>query len=237
MNHNQYFLTRFAPHPDRHRLWPILVKYLERNQYIPPDGVVLDLGAGYCDFINHVCAREKHALDIAATFRQYAASAVDARVGSCTDLGAYEANYFDAVFASNLFEHLERSDFWETLRQIATVLRPGGRLVVIQPNFRRCVKEYFDDYTHAQIFTDKSLPDALGGAGFEVLRVVRGFLPFSLKSRLPKAGWLLRLYLASPYKPRAGQMLVVAQKPHAALNAGSFPATAHECTKVTPSAS
>jgi hypothetical protein len=33
-----------------------------------------------------------------------------------------------------------------------------------------------------------------------------------MKSNLPKAGWLVRMYLQSPIKPFAEQMLVVATK-------------------------
>jgi hypothetical protein len=37
------------------------------------------------------------------------------------------------------------------------------------------------------------------------------FLPFSMKSRLPKVGWLVSLYLALPWRPLAGQFLLVAE--------------------------
>jgi hypothetical protein len=34
-----------------------------------------------------------------------------------------------------------------------------------------------------------------------------------MKSRLPTAEWLVRLYLALPVRPLAGQFLLVAEKP------------------------
>ena len=37
-------------------------------------------------------------------------------------------------------------------------------------------------------------------------------MPFSMKSRLPVAEWLVRLYLALPFRPLAGQFLVIAEK-------------------------
>ena len=51
------------------------------------------------------------------------------------------------------------------------MLRPGGRLLVIQPNFRYAFREYFDDYTHRSMFTDVSLPNLLRAQGFEIERV------------------------------------------------------------------
>jgi hypothetical protein len=37
-------------------------------------------------------------------------------------------------------------------------------------------------------------------------------MPFTMKSRLPTAEWLVRLYLASPVRPLAGQFMVVAER-------------------------
>jgi hypothetical protein len=46
-----------------------------------------------------------------------------------------------------------------------------------------------------------------------MLRVEPRFLPYSMReTRLPLRPWLVRAYLRSPIRPRAGQMLVVAQK-------------------------
>jgi hypothetical protein len=61
--HEEYFRTRFVYDPRRDGIWREVVNYIQKL-YIPEDSRVLDLGAGYCDFINHVVARERHAVDI-----------------------------------------------------------------------------------------------------------------------------------------------------------------------------
>ena len=84
----------------------------------------------------------------------------------------------------------------------------------MQPNFRYAYRHYFDDYTHRSMFTHVSLaePAALARVCAS-LRVEPRFLPYSMReSRLPVTPWLVRAYLRSPIKPRAGQMLLVAQK-------------------------
>ena len=48
-------LTR-AERAAKARLWRTLCEAFFRR-YVPADGTVLDVGAGYCDFINHVRAR------------------------------------------------------------------------------------------------------------------------------------------------------------------------------------
>ena len=85
-------------------------------------------------------------------------------------------------------------------------------MIIISPNFKYCFRVYFDDFTHKSILTDRSLKDLLHASGFELLEMIPKFLPFSTESKLPKSGVLLRLYLMSPWKPFAGQMLVVARK-------------------------
>ena len=133
-------------------------------------------------------------------------------MGSCTRLDFLDASAVDVVFASNLLEHLELSDVLATVREVRRVLKPGGTLLLLQPNFRFAYREYFDDYTHRTVFTDRSLPDLLSACDFGIMRVESRFLPFSLRSGLPAYPWLVNAYLRSPWRPWAGQMLVIAQK-------------------------
>src|SRR5262249_39187867 len=94
-------------------------------------------------------------------------------------------------------------------------LRPTGRLMLLQPNFRLAPRRYFDDYTHRTIFTHQSLRDYLTSRSFEVERVEPRFLPLTMKSRLSFGHRSLPRYLALPWRPIAGQMLVCASPPSA----------------------
>lgn len=204
---SRYYQSRFGFEPERDSVWRIICEYLQ--PFIPPDGRVLDFGAGYCSFINHVQAAEKHALDIFPGFVRFAQVNVHTHIGRCEDLRMFSDGYFDAVFASNLLEHLTRQAVADTLAEVVRVLKPSGRLIVIQPNFHYCYREYFDDYTHLQVFTHVTLADLLASSGFDVERVEARFLPLSFKSRLPKWSWMVRLYLRLPFRPLAKQMLVI----------------------------
>lgn len=210
MDDSDYRRTRYTYDPRRAAVWRHITHDLAR--WIPADADVLELGAGYCDFSNHVVARSRTALDIDPSFKQHAAEGVHCVAGDCTDLSAFDDASFDVVFASNLLEHLDRPALRELLAHLRRVLRPGGRFVVIQPNFRLRPKQYFDDYTHVSVFTDRSLPDFLDSEGMHVEHVAARYLPLTMKSRLAGAHRLVPLYLRSPIKPLAGQMLVVASK-------------------------
>jgi ubiquinone/menaquinone biosynthesis C-methylase UbiE len=203
---SEYYRQRFQADPRRAVTWQIIAGYLQKE--VPAGATVLELGAGYCDFINNIRAKRKLALDVAENVRDAASS----DVGTCRKLDFTGEQSVDVVFASNLLEHLPIEHVWETLSEVRRVLKPGGKIILIQPNYRYAFRHYFDDYTHVTVFSDVSLTDALKVAGFKVLRVRPRFLPLTLKSRLPVIRALVRLYLWSPVKPLAGQMLVVAQK-------------------------
>ena len=208
-----YFSTRYLPDPARSVVWREIIRAL--SGYIPRGGAVLELGPGYCDFINQVPANRKIAVDIDPSAGDFAASDVELIQGDCGELSMIAAGSIDLVFASNLLEHLDRHDATRLLRSAFEVLKPGGTLMLIQPNFRYCYARYFDDYTHVTPYTDRGLLGLLQSERYRVLKCEPRFLPFSMNSgrAIPRWGWLVRLYLNLPFRPLAGQMLVVAERP------------------------
>lgn len=211
MTNDPYFATRYTPDPRREAVWSHVTRYLAR--WIPADADVLELGAGYCDFSNTVSAKSRTAMDLREDFRGFAKAGVHTEVGDCADLSRFADGTFDVVFASNLLEHLDGPANAALLNEAHRVLRPGGSLVLVQPNFRLRPREYFDDYTHQTVFSDRSLPDLVAAHAFTIAHVEARFLPLTMKSQLSFGHRLVPLYLALPYRPLAGQMLVVATKP------------------------
>jgi SAM-dependent methyltransferase len=143
---------------------------------------------------------------------RYARGGVAARVGNATDLEFITDGSVDFAFASNLFEHLTQAEFAIVLSQLQAKLKPDGTLNILQPNYRHATKEYFDDYTHISVYSDISLCDFLRANGYRIIKCLPRFLPLTIKSRLPVMPWLIRLYLRSPWKPMAKQMLIRAMR-------------------------
>ena len=204
-----YFEGRYSFDPGRARVWKAIVERLQRH--IPTDAVVCELGAGYADFINQVAAAKKFAVDRHPAVADFCGRDVTFLCGETSRLALPDASV-DVVFASNLFEHLDEPALEATMAEVARVLEPGGRLILLQPNYYYCYRRYWDDYTHVKAWSHESLPDFLRSSGYGIERVERRFLPFSFKSRLPRSYWLTRLYLTLPWRPLAGQMLVVGRK-------------------------
>lgn len=208
-----YHTVHLTPDDARATLWSVLVEYLA--PYVPPQSRALELGAGYCYWINGIRAAEKIAIDLWREFPKHAAPDVQPIVHDLSrGLDIFHDQQFDVVLASNLLEHFEADITARLVADTFRLLRPNGRFIVIQPNFRYAYQRYFDDYTHRSIFTDVSLPNLMRAHGFQIETVEPRFTPYSLRdSRIKLTPWLIRAYLRLPIKPLAGQMLIVGQRP------------------------
>lgn len=207
---SEYFATRFTSDPQREILWRVLWEDVFRG-WVSPEDCVLELGAGYGHFINQVRSRRRIALDVWDEFVHYLGPGVEAHVGPVTDLSFLEPRSVDFAFASNLFEHITQDELASVLQQLREKLTHGGTLNIVQPNYRYCSREYFDDYTHKTIYSHVSLCDFLEAHGFEVIDARPRFLPLTIKSRLPVWPVLIRMYLLSPWKVMGKQMLIRAR--------------------------
>ena len=206
-----YHLAHLVDDPRRATVWRAIAQYLAPN--VPADSHVLELGAGYCHWINNVRASRRVAVDRWSELPTHAAPGVEAVVLDIAEgLESLADASFDVVLASNLLEHFSPDAAARVVETVARLLRPGGRFILIQPNFRYAWRSYFDDYTHRSIFTDVSLPALLRATGFNILKVEPRFVPYSMQgTRVPVTTWLVKAYLMLPIKPAAGQMLVIAQ--------------------------
>ena len=209
---SSYHAAPLVADPRRARVWQGVARHLA--PHVGPAAHVLELGAGYCDWINNVPASRRVAVDVWPELPAHTAPGVEPMVLDISHgLHAFGDASFDVVLASNLLEHFVPEAAAEVVRDVARLLRPGGRFILIQPNFRYAWRRYFDDYTHRSIFTDVSLAALLRAHGFRILEVKPKFVPYSMQGvRIPVAKWLVKAYLMSPFKPAAGQMLVIAQK-------------------------
>ncbi|HLJ44377.1 MAG TPA: class I SAM-dependent methyltransferase [Bryobacteraceae bacterium] len=202
-----YHTTRFPFDARREILWKTLCEAFFQR-LIPPDACVLELGAGYCHFINNIQCQQRIAVDIWPGVEEHARPPVIARAASITELDFIDDGSVDFVFASNLFEHLQQAELARALAQVRRKLRPGGSLNIVQPNYRYAYREYFDDYTHVAIYSHVSLTDFLEANGFRVTTCVPRFLPLTIKSRFPVSPLLIKLYLQLPVKPLGKQMFL-----------------------------
>ncbi|MBM3558956.1 MAG: class I SAM-dependent methyltransferase [Alphaproteobacteria bacterium] len=135
-----------------------------------PGARLLDLGAADGSFV--AVARE----------RGLEASGLDISDGVNFEHDALPADdaSLDIVTASSVIEHLASPA--RLLAETGRVLRPGGALILVTPNWRYCMPSFFDDPTHVHPYTERSLAKLLANHGFRPVSVV----PWLVK----KPAWL-----------------------------------------------
>lgn len=198
----------------RNKLWRVLcTDFFQR--FIPEDSTVLDIGAGYCEFINNIRARKKYAVDLNEDARCFANRDVEVFVCSASHLDFLPDNSIDIAFMSNFLEHLQsKEEVLQVLVEVHRVCKPSGRVLILQPNIKYVYGKYWDFFDHRIPLTDKSLAEALVIAGLDIEKIVPRFLPYTTKSRLPQWDFLVKLYLRFPgiWQIMGKQAFVVGRK-------------------------
>jgi len=115
---------------------------------------------------------------------------------------------------SNFFEHLDKPSIIKTIKEIRRVLKPKGKLLILQPNFRYCYKDYWMFFDHITPLDDRSLTEILTLNHFQILELKPKFLPYTVKSKIPKSIILLKIYLKLPFIQRifGKQVFIYARK-------------------------
>jgi SAM-dependent methyltransferase len=213
------YSRRFPPHEleKKRRIWAALSPFWA-SRFPPKTVSVLEIGAGEGEFLENAAVPRRVAIDINPAVTALRQRGIEAVVGDATRLYEHFDNAsFDVVFCSNVLEHLyDRDQIHLLIREVGHVLRPGGRLLVLQPNIRHVGTAYYDFIDHRLELTAESLVEALELGGFQVRECHSRFLPYTTKSRLSSFYWLVPLYLRVPlaWSILGKQAFVVAEKPH-----------------------
>ncbi len=198
----------------RDQVWRVLTgDFFQR--WVKEDAAVLDLGAGYCEFINNIRAARKCALDLNPSTATKAAPGIIVLAQDVGQPWTLPSGSQDVIFTSNFFEHLPSKQVLQhCLGEAWRVLRPGGHLLALGPNIRFCADVYWDFFDHYLPLSDRSLAEALELSGFRMERVVPRFLPFTMHGKRPPSPFLVRAYLKLPvaWKFLGKQFFLVARK-------------------------
>lgn len=180
------------------KVWAVIVAdYLQR--WVEADDTVLDVGSGFGEFLNHVKCRRRIGIDLNPDSESCLDPSIEFYQGDVCDLSFIEDDSVDVVFTSNLLEHLpSKEKVEELLGEVRRVLADGGHFIALGPNLRYLPGEYWDFWDHYTPITDRSLVEVLTNLGFRAVDCIPRFLPYTTQSAIPKAPWLVRLYLKAP---------------------------------------
>jgi SAM-dependent methyltransferase len=80
----------------------------------------------------------------------------------------YDDNAFDVVYHKSLIEHLYVPD--NLMKETFRVLKPGGRVIILTPDWASQMKVFYEDFTHSRPYDITSLGDLLKVYGFNDIR-------------------------------------------------------------------
>lgn len=182
------------------------------SKYIKQTDTVLDVGAGFCEFINNISCKRRIANDVNEEFIEHANDGVETIIG---DIGRVKNLEVDKVMLSNILEHLNTKDeVIEMLLKVHSILKPNGQVLIVQPNINLVKEEYWSFIDHKVALNEKSVTEALETTGFKVEKVIKRFLPYTIKSSLPTKRLYILFYLLVPqfFRVNAGQSFFLASK-------------------------
>lgn len=207
--------NRFGASADyRDRVWKILCREFFQR-YVPEDARILDVGAGWGEFINNVVAGQRMAMDMNPAVAERLESGVAFIQQDCCEPWALESESLDVVFSSNFFEHLaSKSALESTVSEACRCLKPGGTIMCLGPNIRYVGDRYWDFWDHHIPISDSSLAELLSLAGFTICEQIPRFLPFSMSTGFQPPPLLVALYLRFPviWRIFGKQFLLVASR-------------------------
>lgn len=150
-----------------------LAKYLFDRFNMRPGMKFLEIGCGRGDFLKGF---KRLGLDVSGL--DISSEAIGLNPGihiKIVDIEAEQSefndNEFDIIYSKSLIEHLHNPDKY--IREAYRILKPGGLLLTLVPDWEANYKTYFDDYTHRTPFTSVSLKDIYKMFGFKDVDVFK----------------------------------------------------------------
>jgi len=150
-----------------------LADYLVKEYKLSEGMKMLEIGCGRGEFLNGF---KQNGLDVFGIDISQQSKRINKNIDIDIDICNVEKeemphsdNTFDFVFSKSLIEHLSSPDHF--LNECYRVLKPGGQILTLVPDWESNYKIYFDDYTHIRPYTIISLRDAYKVAGFKNISV------------------------------------------------------------------
>lgn len=179
-----------------------LARYLFDRFDLKPGSRLLDVGCGRGEFLSGFmqCGVEGFGVDQSVVAQTYCPQAT-LRISDIENEGIpYDDNFFDVVYSKSVIEHFYYPE--KMVKEVFRVLKPGGVVITLCPDWEFNYRIYFEDYTHRTPFMQSSLRDIFLIHGFDQVSVERFrqlpvlwgqgqiLLPFAELTRLLAPGFL-----------------------------------------------
>ena len=138
-----------------------LTKHLVERFIFPKGSTILEVGCGRGEFLKGFmdCGLVGHGIDLSPIASGYFPEVQLKIVDLETNKIPYDDGYFDIVYSKSVIEHFYYPE--SLVSEMFRVLRPGGTLLALTPDWDINYRMFYCDYTHRTPFTTESLRDLL----------------------------------------------------------------------------
>ncbi len=164
-----------------------LISYLSKRFNLENNIEILELGCGRCDilfeFQNAGFGCKGLDREISSVQNEYGLEVKHCDIAN--DVFPYDDESFDVVYHKSVLEHIYDPEnlMGETIR----ILKPGGKLIILTPDWHTQWKNFFEDFTHSRPYDVMSLSDLLRVYGLNNLTIERFYqLPILWKFPIMK---------------------------------------------------
>jgi SAM-dependent methyltransferase len=200
-------------------------RYTEKYQrkyaaLFSPGETVLDLGCGRGNFLSLLRERGVQATGVdsfAATVAACRERGLDVIHADVFDFLRTTGQRFDGVFCSHIIEHLPPEAALRFVGELARVLKPGGRCIILTPNVQDLevlTETFWLDLTHVRPYPARLLCAMLEHAG---VKASSSGIDADTRRRMPlRRIWLAPLYILNKLRYgkyfRGGDTFVIGVK-------------------------
>ena len=172
MNQSNYLETIYnentAPFTDYPKK---LINYLFNRFKMNKNQKILELGCGRGEFLNEFvkCGLEVHGVDISDYSEKFFSELNFKKVDMEKEKLPYQDNYFDFIYSKSFIEHFYYPE--KIFKEAYRVLKPGGMIITLTPEWKYIYKSFYEDFTHRVPFTKVSLKDIHSMSNFNSINV------------------------------------------------------------------
>lgn len=149
--------------------YPLLcTRYLVDRFLILPNSLLLDIGCGRGDFARGFleCGLRVEGVDISVfSIKENTNSGVTIKKANVFESRwPFPDNYADVIFSKSVIEHIHNPEIF--MNETYRVLKPGGRIITMTPDWETCHTSFYNDFSHVQPYTVRGLRDLLRMSNF-----------------------------------------------------------------------
>jgi SAM-dependent methyltransferase len=138
-----------------------LIEHLSKRFDLRADSKLLELGCGRGDFLFEF---EKYGLECRGLDRDNSSIKNECglevkRCDVANEVFPYDDESFDIVYHKSLIEHLYDPE--HLMKETIRVLKPGGKLIMLTPDWHTQWKNFFEDFTHSRPYDVMAITDLL----------------------------------------------------------------------------